>query len=92
MMQKKAVLVSIIILLTNLNKKVPFLIDELINTLVNINFEIIIVNESSPDDSDNILIELQNKNPEIITYIKLAKNVGEYNAVMAGLRHCKIMT
>ena len=65
------------------------LVNEINDLFKDLNFEIIIINDDSPDDSHSKLVDLQKKNNKIITYIKLAKNFGEYNAVMAGLRHCK---
>jgi len=49
--------------------------------------EIVLVNDGSRDSSEAICRALQADNPNTITYIKLAKNFGEHNAVMAGLHH-----
>ena len=88
-MNNKNQLVSIIIPTFKGEKTIHILIKELIKILKDINFEIVVVNDSSPDSSDEILTDLYNSNSDIITYVKLAKNTGEYNAVMAGLRNCK---
>ena len=82
-------LVSIIIPTYKGEKTIITLIEELIKILENVDYEIVVVNDCSPDKSNELLLDLQNKYPEKITYIKLAKNFGEYNAVMAGLRNCK---
>ena len=88
-MNDKIHLVSIIIPTYKGEKTITILIKELIEILKDVNFEILVINDDSPDETHKKLLELQNSNPEILTYIKLAKNVGEYNAVMAGLRNCK---
>jgi undecaprenyl-phosphate 4-deoxy-4-formamido-L-arabinose transferase len=49
--------------------------------------EIILVNDGSPDDSLEVCCALVDGASVPITLIKLARNYGEHNAVMAGLRH-----
>ena len=49
--------------------------------------EIILVNDGSPDDSLDVCCALVDSANVPITLIKLARNYGEHNAVMAGLRH-----
>jgi glycosyltransferase involved in cell wall biosynthesis len=49
--------------------------------------EIILVNDGSPDDSLDVCGALVDGASVPITLIKLARNFGEHNAVMAGLRH-----
>ena len=49
--------------------------------------EIILVNDGSPDDSHQICCALVESARVPITLINLARNYGEHNAVMAGLRH-----
>lgn len=58
--------------------------------------QIILVNDGSRDASDMRCRHLQTAYPELITYIKLAKNFSEHNAVMAGLNeaigdYCVVM-
>ncbi|HEY5975714.1 MAG TPA: glycosyltransferase family 2 protein [Geobacteraceae bacterium] len=65
-------------------------IESLCNTLIDLyaatfNLEIILVNDYSKDSSHLICRRLQEKHGEIITYVRLARNFGEHNAVMAGL-------
>jgi glycosyltransferase involved in cell wall biosynthesis len=47
--------------------------------------EIVLVNDCSPDNSEEICIGLFRKYPRVVKFYSLAKNVGEHNAVMAGL-------
>jgi undecaprenyl-phosphate 4-deoxy-4-formamido-L-arabinose transferase len=51
--------------------------------------DIVLVNDFSTDSSDAVCRALQREYPEIITYVKLARNYGEHNAVLAGLRHAR---
>lgn len=53
-----------------------------------LDYEIILVNDNSPDGTFSTIKELVNKNHRIIG-IDLAKNMGQQNAIMAGLAHVK---
>jgi glycosyltransferase involved in cell wall biosynthesis len=49
--------------------------------------EIILVNDGSPDDSAEVCTALVASTRIPITYVEHARNYGEHNAVMTGLRH-----
>jgi glycosyltransferase involved in cell wall biosynthesis len=49
--------------------------------------QIVLVNDGSKDGSDRRCRKLYDASPSLVTYIKLARNFGEHNAVMAGLNH-----
>jgi len=49
-------------------------------------FELILVNDCSPDESWKVIADLSEKNSFIVG-IDLRKNVGQDNAIMAGLNH-----
>ncbi len=51
--------------------------------------EIILVNDGSPDDSDRVCRALLDTAAVPLTYIEHARNFGEHNAVMTGLRHAR---
>jgi undecaprenyl-phosphate 4-deoxy-4-formamido-L-arabinose transferase len=51
--------------------------------------EIILVNDGSPDNSDEICRSLLTDATVPLTYIEHARNFGEHNAVMTGLRHTR---
>ena len=50
------------------------------------NFEIILVNDGSKDNSWEVIERLANKYDELIS-INLVKNYGQHNANMCGFRH-----
>lgn len=84
--QTKKVNVSIVIPVYNGEKSIARLGDELVTELDGYyNLEIVLVNDNSPDESEKACIALFEKYPDIIKFFSLAKNVGEHNAVMAGL-------
>ena len=51
-------------------------------------FEIIFVNDGSPDNSLKIAISLHNKNKRV-KIIDLSRNFGHHKAIMTGLSHTK---
>ena len=51
--------------------------------------EIVLVNDGSPDNSGEVCRTLQRSATVPLTYIEHARNFGEHNAVMTGLRHAR---
>jgi undecaprenyl-phosphate 4-deoxy-4-formamido-L-arabinose transferase len=51
--------------------------------------EIVLVNDGSPDESDKVCRALLANARVPITYVEHARNFGEHNAVMTGLRHTR---
>jgi len=82
-------LVSIIIPTFKAEHSIYKLCKELLNIFSNHKIEIIIVNDCSPDNTHQECLKLITEHSNQFTYIKLSKNVGEHNAVMAGLRYSK---
>lgn len=62
------------------------LVESLQEELHSYDFEIILVNDGSPDDSEKVCRELASVH-ENINFISLRKNFGEFNAVICGLNH-----
>lgn len=52
-----------------------------------VEFEYIMVDDGSKDKTFDELIKFKNKFPEKIKLLKLAGNVGSYNAILAGMNH-----
>jgi glycosyltransferase involved in cell wall biosynthesis len=81
-------LISIVIPVFNSENTIEELVNRLVDQLKNdYVFEIVLVNDYSDDNSENVCIELYQKYPKILKLYGLAKNVGEHNAVMAGLNN-----
>ena len=81
--------ISIIIPVYNSEKILENFTDKLIQTLKEKynNFEIIFINDASKDNSWKIVQKLCEKN-KLIKGINLRKNVGQHNAIFAGLKNC----
>ena len=80
---------SIIIPVYNSEKILETFSEKLIQTLEEKynNFEIIFINDASEDNSWKIVQQLCEKK-NIIKAINLRKNVGQHNAIFAGLKNC----
>ena len=82
-------LTSIIIPTFKAEKSIYSLCKNILKVFVNHKIELIIINDCSPDKTHDECLKLIKEYPKEITYIKLSKNVGEHNAVMAGLKHSR---
>jgi len=89
---------SIVIPVYNSEEIIDKLIDEIVNTIKDINmfnsFEIILIDDFSHDGSWTLIKDLSKKY-KFIKGIKLIRNFGQHNAILAGLNECngeKIIT
>lgn len=81
--------ISVVIPVYNGARTIGPLVDRLLEVRGTRGFQIVLVNDGSPDESDTVCRELQSSNPGVVVYVKLSRNFGEHNAVMAGLHHAK---
>ncbi len=58
-------------------------------TSLSTSFEVIFVDDYSPDNSWAALLDLKKKYPNTIRIIRLSRNYGQHNATFCGFRHCK---
>lgn len=63
-------------------------IDLVMKTLCNYEYEIILINDFSPDNTDTIIKSLSTSRPNVIG-VFLSKNFGQHAAIMAGMRRAK---
>ena len=81
-------MISIIIPVFNSENTIEILVNNIVQTLgENYKFEIILINDSSKDNTEEKCKKLVEKYMSVVLY-SLAKNFGEHNAVMAGLNKC----
>lgn len=86
---------SIVSTLYNSEKFIPELLKQLINTVKEMgisenNYEIILVDDGSPDNSLQVAINEKKKYPDVnITILELSKNFGHHNAFFAGFEIAK---
>jgi glycosyltransferase involved in cell wall biosynthesis len=81
--------VSIVIPVYNGARSIGPLVDRLVDIVCDNALQIVLVNDGSLDDSDGVCRCLYGRFPKTVTYVKLAKNFGEHNAVMAGLQRAR---
>jgi undecaprenyl-phosphate 4-deoxy-4-formamido-L-arabinose transferase len=81
--------ISIIIPVYNSEKTIGPLVEAVAETLKSHfeRLEVILVNDGSTDRSHQCAVQIVDNYPGIMKYIKLARNFGEHNAVMCGLRY-----
>src|SRR5437667_5248115 len=77
---------SIVIPLFNAALTLPALYRELAALEIRGGFELILVNDGSRDETEEIALRLIRESCIPITFLSLSRNFGEHNAVMAGLR------
>ncbi|HEX7515987.1 MAG TPA: glycosyltransferase family 2 protein [Chthoniobacterales bacterium] len=77
---------SIVIPLFNAALTLPALYQELSALEISGGFELILVNDGSRDETEEIALRLTKASRIPITFLSLSRNFGEHNAVLAGLR------
>ena len=82
--------ISIIIPVFNESESIGYLLDEVLNVMQknNLNFELIVVNDGSNDNTSIVLDDLSIKIQEL-SVISLRKNYGQTAAMAAGFDHSK---
>jgi undecaprenyl-phosphate 4-deoxy-4-formamido-L-arabinose transferase len=87
-MHRKKNRLSIVIPVYNSENTIGKLVDDIIRVLNDYNFEIVLVNDASKDNSHNICVEKHMQHPKLVRYFRLSRNFGEHNTVIAGLNQC----
>jgi len=78
--------ISIAIPVYNSELTIGILVEQLIEELrPEYDIEIVLVNDHSTDNTEQVCVSLFEKYPNIIKFYSLAKNVGEHNAIIAAL-------
>jgi glycosyltransferase involved in cell wall biosynthesis len=77
---------SIVIPLFDAALTLPALYHELVALEIVGGFELILVNDGSRDETEAIALKLTRESRIPMTFLSLARNFGEHNAVLAGLR------
>jgi glycosyltransferase involved in cell wall biosynthesis len=88
-MTNHAFALSIVIPVYNGAKSIAELVHALETLDIDGGHEIVLVNDGSPDDSLAVCRRLLGEARVPITLVNLARNFGEHNAIMTGLRHTR---
>jgi undecaprenyl-phosphate 4-deoxy-4-formamido-L-arabinose transferase len=76
---------SVVIPVYNSAATIKTVVDDCFAALSHLDFEIVLVDDGSTDNSEEVIFQMAQQHPNVKA-ISLAKNVGEFNAVMCGLR------
>jgi glycosyltransferase involved in cell wall biosynthesis len=80
------VALSFVIPVYNGSQTISAVVDRIARSFDTVQYEVILVNDGSQDDSERTCRRLAAEYPGIVRFIHLARNFGEHNAVLAGLR------
>ena len=76
---------SFVIPVYNGSRTIGGVVREIHALFADLDFEIILVNDCSQDDTEQVCRALQEEFPQTLTFLHLARNFGEHAAVLAGL-------
>jgi glycosyltransferase involved in cell wall biosynthesis len=76
---------SFVIPVYNSCRTVSSVVDRIHDVFSEFSIEVILVNDGSVDDSEQACLAVREKYPDTVSFLHLARNFGEHNAVMAGL-------
>jgi len=76
--------VSLVIPVYNGSRTVGGLVEHIAKVFGSTSFEIVLVNDGSADDSEQVCAQLAQRFPQMVTFVHLSRNFGEHNAVLAG--------
>jgi undecaprenyl-phosphate 4-deoxy-4-formamido-L-arabinose transferase len=81
--------ISVVIPVYNSAATIGLLADALIAANPGYDLQVVLVNDGSVDASGGVCREAARRHPGVVTFVDLARNSGEHNAVMAGLAHAR---
>lgn len=77
---------SIVIPVYNGGATVDAVVHEVHEVFAGLDFEIVLVNDGSADNSEEVCLALAAQRPDVTSLVQLNRNFGEHNAVLAGLQ------
>ncbi|MBN8821738.1 MULTISPECIES: glycosyltransferase [unclassified Spirosoma] len=77
---------SVVIPVYNSERTIGPLVERLQDCLLGQEFDVVLVNDGSQDNSEAVCQQLENRYPNV-TFVSLRTNFGEFNAVLCGLNH-----
>ena len=82
--------ISIVVPCYNEQEALPLFYDETLKVLakMDVDYEILLVNDGSKDDTLKIMKDLANKNEKVI-YVSFSRNFGKEAAMYAGIKNAK---
>jgi undecaprenyl-phosphate 4-deoxy-4-formamido-L-arabinose transferase len=80
---------SLVIPVFNGAETIGAVVEGLLGAFAQVDHEVVLVDDGSQDASARVCRRLADANPETVRFVGLARNFGEHNAVLAGLRQSR---
>ena len=80
---------SLVIPVYNGSRTIAGLVEHIHRVFDGRSFEVVLVNDGSRDDSEQVCAALARRFTSTVTFVHLSRNFGEHNAVLAGLSHAR---
>lgn len=80
---------SLVIPVYNGSRTIGPLVEHITKIFGSTSFEIVLVNDGSEDDSEQVCAGLAAKFPQQVTFVHLSRNFGEHSAVLAGFKQSR---
>jgi undecaprenyl-phosphate 4-deoxy-4-formamido-L-arabinose transferase len=80
---------SFVIPVFNGGRSIGSVVERIHRLYDDLQFEIVLVNDGSADDSETVCADLARTFPDTVTFVHLARNFGEHGAVLAGLHQTR---
>ena len=74
---------SLVIPVYNGSQTIGLVVDRIQKIFASMQFDVVLVNDGSEDESEVVCAKLAEKLPHIVTFVQLSRNFGEHNAVLA---------
>jgi undecaprenyl-phosphate 4-deoxy-4-formamido-L-arabinose transferase len=84
-----AVELSFVIPVYNGARSIAAVVRDILEGYADLDFEVVLINDGSKDDSEEVCAALQEAHPDRVRFLQLSRNFGEHNAVMAGITHAR---
>lgn len=85
-MRTDGIVLSLVIPVYNGSQTIAGVVEAIRAAVSPARYEIILVNDGSQDQSEEVCLELAARDPDTISYVQLSRNYGEHAAVLAGMR------
>jgi len=86
---QQPVALSFVIPVFNGGASIGGIVERIHRAYADLDFEVVLVNDGSRDDSEAVCAELQQRHPGSVVFVHLARNFGEHAAVLAGLNQAR---
>lgn len=80
---------SFVIPVYNGSGTIGALVERIHSAFATVDFEIVLVDDGSDDDSEAVCLNLAEQFPKTVVFVRLSRNFGEHSAVLAGLSYSR---